>query len=124
MTAHVKDAGVWKPANAIHVKDAGVWKPVQQGYVKDTGVWKPFGSGSSSGAPNIYSASTDDTVRKIDPDGNEVWSFTGHGSTVRAVAVDSDGYVYSGSLDDTVRKIDPDGNEFGALLGTTTGSWP
>lgn len=42
MTAHVKDAGVWKPLNEIYVKDAGVWKPTKRGYVKDAGVWKPY----------------------------------------------------------------------------------
>ena len=59
----------------------------------------------------IYSGSGDDTVRKIDSSGNEVWTFDGHSSSVMDVAVDSDGYVYSGSVDDTVRKIDPSGNQ-------------
>ena len=36
----------------------------------------------------VYSGSFDNTVRKIDPNGNEVWEFTGHTSTVRGVAVD------------------------------------
>ena len=36
----------------------------------------------------IYSASFDNTVRKIDPDGNQVWSFTGHTSNLLGVAVD------------------------------------
>jgi len=36
---------------------------------------------------SIYSGSVDDTVRKIDSEGNEIWSFTGHTHYVYAVAV-------------------------------------
>jgi outer membrane protein assembly factor BamB len=35
----------------------------------------------------VYSGSSDSTVRKIDPDGNQVWSFAGHTIAVYAVAV-------------------------------------
>ncbi|MFP4150042.1 MAG: PQQ-binding-like beta-propeller repeat protein, partial [Nitriliruptoraceae bacterium] len=65
----------------------------------------------------VYSGSADHTVRKIDPDGDQVWSFTGHNDRVWVVAVDADGNVYSGSWDDTVRKIDPDGNEVWSFTG-------
>jgi len=56
----------------------------------------------------IFTGSTDDTVRKIDPsDMSQVGSsFVGHTSSVYALAYGADGYLYSGSLDDTVRKID------------------
>ena len=53
----------------------------------------------------IYTSSADDTVRKIDTDGNEVWSFTGHTGDVIDVAVDFSGNVYSGGVDNTVREI-------------------
>ena len=68
---------------------------------------------------NIYYGSDSNEVRKLDPEGNEVWVFEGHSSRVRAVAVDSNGYVYSGSSDNTVRKIDPDGKEVWAFTGHT-----
>uniref|UniRef100_UPI0004768449 hypothetical protein n=1 Tax=Thioalkalivibrio sp. ALE16 TaxID=1158172 RepID=UPI0004768449 len=47
----------------------------------------------------------------------EVWIFTGHGNSVRAVAVDDAGNVYSGSQDNTVRKIDPNGNQVWSFEG-------
>ena len=59
----------------------------------------------------VYSASSDNTIKKINSNGNEVWSFDGHSDNVRSVAVDSDGYVYSASDDNTVKKIDNSGNE-------------
>jgi outer membrane protein assembly factor BamB len=67
----------------------------------------------------VYTTSFDDTVRKIDSDGNQVWSFTGHTRDVYAVAVDSSGNVYSGSSDDTVRKIDSDGNQVWSFTSNT-----
>ena len=67
----------------------------------------------------VYSAGNDNTVRKIDSNGNEVWVFTGHTSNVWGVAVDQNGYVYSVSSDNTVRKIDPDGNEVWIFTGHT-----
>ena len=67
----------------------------------------------------IYSGSNDDTVRKIDSSGNEVWTFDGHTASVYGVAVDSDGYVYSASFDETVRKIDSSGNEVWTFDGHT-----
>lgn len=42
MTAHVRDAGVWKELDEMHVKDAGVWKEIKEAYVRDGGVWKKF----------------------------------------------------------------------------------
>ena len=62
----------------------------------------------------VYSGSsgiTDNTVKKIDPDGDKVWTFDGHNDYVYGVAVDEDGYIYSGSRDGTLRKIDLDGDE-------------
>ncbi|ASV44114.1 hypothetical protein PBI_SCTP2_99 [Salicola phage SCTP-2] len=67
---------------------------------------------------NVYSASSDQTVRKIDSSGNELWQFAGHGSNnVYCVAVDISGNVYSGSTDQTVRKIDSSGNEIWQFIG-------
>ena len=59
---------------------------------------------------NVYSASDDFRVHKIDSDGNKVWEYTEHTDRVEDVAVDSDGNVYSASRDDEVHKIDSDGN--------------
>ncbi|ASV44457.1 hypothetical protein PBI_SCTP2_442 [Salicola phage SCTP-2] len=66
---------------------------------------------------NVYSGSSDDTVRKIDSRGNEVWKFTGHTDEVESVAVDQDGNVYSAGEDSTVRKIDSSGNEVWKFTG-------
>jgi len=41
----------------------------------------------SHSSGNVYSASEDNTVRKIDSSGSEVWSFTGSTGAVLAVAV-------------------------------------
>ena len=72
-----------------------------------------------NGIGYLYSGSADNTVRKISPDGDEVWSFTGHTDTVWAVAVDAAGYLYSGSVDNTLRKITPDGDEVWSFTGHT-----
>ena len=71
----------------------------------------------------IYSVADDNTVRKIDSSGNEVWTFDGHNDPVRDVAVDSDGYVYSASDDNTVRKIDSSGNEVWSFTGHNFTVW-
>ncbi len=60
---------------------------------------------------NIYTASYDNTIKKIDADGNVLWTFTGHTGQVYAVTVDYDGFVYSGSYDKRLKKIDPNGNQ-------------
>lgn len=52
------------------------------------------------------------TVRCYDEDGTELWTYS-HGSTVRAVTMDSDGNVYLGGFrtsNITTRKLDADGN--------------
>ena len=67
----------------------------------------------------IASGAFDNQVKKIDKDGNLIWTFTGHTNAVRAVAVDSHGFVYSASSDNTVRKIDPDGNQVWSFTGHT-----
>ena len=67
---------------------------------------------------NVYSASWDNTLKKIDSDGNEIWTFSGHSGRVYGVAIDKNGYIITGSYDNTVKKIDPDGNE------VTTEEWP
>lgn len=41
MTIHVKDSGVWTPAQ-LDAKNSGAWAEASQGWVKDAGVWKKF----------------------------------------------------------------------------------
>ena len=76
-------------------------------------------SGGDTQNPNVYSAGgfNDETVKKIDSSGNEIWTFTGHTGRVRSVAVDASGNVYSGSADNTVKKIDSSGNELWTFTG-------
>jgi outer membrane protein assembly factor BamB len=69
---------------------------------------------------NVYSGGSDNEVHKIDSAGSNVWEYTGHGSTVRAVAVDPQGYVYSGGGSDEVHKTDPDGNVVWVYTGHTS----
>jgi tRNA pseudouridine-54 N-methylase len=69
----------------------------------------------------LYSGGKDDTLRRIDSEGNQVWVFTGHSDPIYSLAVDSSGTVYSGSLDNTLRKIGSNGVEiwsfdFGSAL--------
>lgn len=59
----------------------------------------------------VYSGSEDNTVRKIDADGNQVWSFTGHTGYVNDIDADDNGNVYTASEDKTIRKIDSNGNQ-------------
>jgi len=80
----------------------------------------PVGFFGGGGPVFVYSGSRDDTVRKIDSSGNEVWSFTGHTRLIRGVAVDANGNVYSGGEDDTVRKLDSSGNEIWSFTGHTS----
>ncbi|ASV44528.1 hypothetical protein PBI_SCTP2_513 [Salicola phage SCTP-2] len=62
--------------------------------------------------PNVYATGYDNnSVYKIDSLGNELWAFSNHTDSVRALAVDIEGNVYSGSDDNTVRKIDSSGSE-------------
>lgn len=63
-------------------------------------------------AGNTYWA-CETRVYKLDTDGNLVsgWPFTGHASTVYAIAVDADGYVYTGDFYGYVKKISPVGVE-------------
>ena len=87
----------------------GVLLPV----LGDGGGWTPVVE------PSVYSGSQDDSVRKIDSAGAEVWSFTGHTAAVFAAAVDPVGNVYSGSNDDSVRKIDSSGAQVWSFTGHT-----
>ena len=67
---------------------------------------------------NIYAGSGDAIIRKINSNGNIVWTFEsqangnsdGHSSTVYGLVIDSSGNIYSGSADRTVKKIDSSGS--------------
>ena len=79
MSTKVKVNGTWKDA-VPKVKVSGAWKDVSQKWVKVSGAWKGL-------LVNVYSGVNDDTVRKINSSGNQVWSFTGYSRSVLAVAV-------------------------------------
>ncbi len=86
----------------------------QTAYAWDGSEWRRFGRAG------IYSGSYDNTVRKISSSGTQVWSYTGHTSTVLAVAVDPSGNVYSGSSDKSVRKISSSGSQVWSYTGHTS----
>jgi len=90
----------------------GAWKDVSQKWVKVSGAWKGL-------LGNVYSGGSDNTVRKINSRGDQVWSFTGHSSAVLAVAVDTNGNVYSTDSINTVRKINSSGNQVWSFTGHT-----
>jgi outer membrane protein assembly factor BamB len=71
---------------------------------------------------NVYATSNDETLRKIDPDGNQIWSETYATYGLRGVAVDSEDNVYVGVTDPSVRKLDPDGNEIWKYETGTSGA--
>lgn len=59
---------------------------------------------------NAFTSSTDGTVRKLDPNGQELWQFEDIGTNFASVAVGPDGYVYAGDASAEIRKISPDGS--------------
>ncbi|MCC0762240.1 hypothetical protein IR151_04425, partial [Clostridioides sp. ES-S-0006-03] len=69
---------------------------------------------------NIYSGSSDNTIRKISSYGVEIWKFAGHASSVYSVCIDSSGNIISGSADTTVRKISSQGTEIWRYGGNST----
>ncbi len=72
---------------------------------------------STAPEPHLYTTGLfpNHEVHKIDNERGEIWIFEEHDSSIRAVAVDPDGYVYTAGadneLDTTVRKIDPQGEQ-------------
>ena len=64
----------------------------------------------------LYTASSDNSLRRIDLNGDEVWAYGGSvesdgwGSTVSKVVIDKEGNSFSSS-GNTVKKLDPLGNE-------------
>lgn len=66
---------------------------------------------------NIHSGSHDDSLRKLDPDGNELWAVTNVGNNINDIAVTPEGDVFISHFPN-VRKYDSTGTEI------TTGSWP
>ena len=67
----------------------------------------------------IYTGSADNAVKKIDSDGNIVWTFTGHSDAPRSIAVDNSGNVYSGDFEKILKKIDLSGNEIWSFTDTS-----
>ncbi|ADC73361.1 WD40 repeat, subgroup (plasmid) [Thioalkalivibrio sp. K90mix] len=66
----------------------------------------------------VYTTGSDDTLRRVDPDGSEVWSFEEAVMSGRSVVADGEGYAYFGTAFATisntmrggvVRKVSPQG---------------
>jgi DNA-binding beta-propeller fold protein YncE len=74
---------------------------------------------------NVYCAHNisigNKTIRKLDPNGNEVWSKTDVAAAL-GVAVDSAGNVYCAHNDTrSIRKLDPNGNEVWSKTDVASG---
>ena len=81
---------------------------------------KNSGNNSIIQNPNVYSGSRDDTVKKIDSSGNELWSYSTGTSLVFGVAVDQSGSVYAASFNDNeIIKLDSAGNHLWTFTGHT-----
>ena len=68
----------------------------------------------------VYTVGTGETLYKYDPDGNEVWSFTGHTFAINDVAAGIDGFTFS-VTQLNVRKVDADGNQVWSFSGHSGG---
>lgn len=70
---------------------------------------------------NVYTASNDDSVKKILPDGNTTWTFNLHTNNVTGICMDENENIYTHGNDNTYRKISPSGTEVwngtGSYLG-------
>lgn len=121
--------------NEIYVKVSGQQRKVKEAYVKVSGTWRkavPWRKISNTwrefkfgwGDVYIYTASLDGTVRKINPNGNEVWRFSASNEEFWSVAVDSNGYVYCISRNTStgsyiLRKLNPNGGQVWQFTGHT-----
>jgi hypothetical protein len=54
---------------------------------------------------NIYVASTENVVHKLDSLGELIWTYTGHTGNVNDIDVDASGNVYTASVDNTIHKL-------------------
>ena len=79
----------------------------------------PVGGTPPSGEATIYTASADNEVHKLTPDGAREWAYTGHTDQVNGVAVDTEGFVYTASSDYEVHKLSPDGALIWSYSGHT-----
>lgn len=60
----------------------------------------------------VYSVAWDNTTRKTNPNGVQVWSHRYSGNRrIHSVAVDKEGFVYAGTEQMTALKIHPEGHE-------------
>jgi outer membrane protein assembly factor BamB len=83
----------------------------------------PYADGcvTVGGDGTIYSASPDDHLYAINPDGREKWAFATAGPLSSSAAIGGDGTIYVGSGDNNLYAINPDGTEkwaFAASVGT------
>lgn len=58
------------------------------------------------GEPALFTASMDETVRRVRPNGEQMWVFDEPGGLVRQVSVDPGGNIYAGGDQGTLWKID------------------
>ena len=97
------------PFFAIQTRQEGINRVLADGFITK--------SSESTFEIIIASSSDDNTVRRIDSDGNQIWSFNDHTALVFGVTIDLDGNVYSASADNTLRKIDLNGNQIWSFTG-------
>lgn len=69
-----------------------------------------------SNAP-AYTASRDNEVHKVSPQGEQVWVYSEHSNNLNRVEVDAEGYVYTASFDFEVHKLSPEGEKIWAYTG-------
>ncbi|ASV44156.1 hypothetical protein PBI_SCTP2_141 [Salicola phage SCTP-2] len=66
---------------------------------------------------NIYTASFDNTIRKLDNNGYEIYSHSSSPNTNYSIDIDKDRNIYTGSRDDIVEKFDNDFNKIWTYYG-------
>lgn len=97
-----------------YIKVNGSYREITNGWEKVAGSWRVI---YESVSLVIYTASSDNTVKRLDSDGNEIWSYTGHTENVNDVEADDQNNLVSVSDDELVKKLDASGNEIWSRYG-------
>lgn len=66
---------------------------------------------------DVYTASDDNTIKKILPDGTVSWTFNLFTNNVRGICMDENENLYAHGTDNTFRKISPNGTELWSNTG-------